>query len=520
MFRAIEVENYRSFVKPARIELRPITILLGKNSAGKSSLTRLFPLLQQSVGRDTSAPVLWTSNTVDFGRISDVINRRNAKDGLKIGFEIVIPDLGRWRATYRTVPRMHSIENESCTIKYRAHMDEGEDGKTRFKGISLSIDDDEMQVAIANEEISAIIINGKKIDTKPFWKSSNLTVRRMFPFMLFSNDREKGEISEIPNTSNRMAVLVRNFIQGSDFKENRNRLIASQGLLRPSGPEPYLPFVPRNVLGNYLRTQPGFISGSLENTAAFNELADLILLTYLPWITESVGAELTPIFESTSYLGPIRASVSRFYREQELSVDRIDEKGENLATYLGALSPNDLESFNALIRVPFGIEVRPHPYTGHLSIEVGSQSTGDYDNLADVGFGFSQLLPLVAQIHNNLRGRRGPTRAAQHLIAVEQPELHLHPAFQANLADLFLTTALSNRHKANGSRATILLETHSEAIIARFGELVASKIISANDIAIYFVDKDPVTSESTVRLANYTDEGYVSGWPLGFFSAR
>ena len=65
-------------------------------------------------------------------------------------------------------------------------------------------------------------------------------------------------------------------------------------------------------------------------------------------------------------MGPIRASGNRFYREQELSVDKIDEKGENLATYLNSLNPIDLDSFNNLIRDSFGIEVRPQSYTGHL----------------------------------------------------------------------------------------------------------------------------------------------------------
>ena len=97
MLTAIEVQNYRSFVKPARIELRPITILLGRNSAGKSSLTRLFPLLQESMGRATSAPVLWSSNIVDFGKISDVISRHNIHEGLRLSFEANISNSRRLR---------------------------------------------------------------------------------------------------------------------------------------------------------------------------------------------------------------------------------------------------------------------------------------------------------------------------------------------------------------------------------------------------------------------------------------
>jgi predicted ATPase len=108
-------------------------------------------------------------------------------------------------------------------------------------------------------------------------------------------------------------------------------------------------------------------------------------------------------------------------------------------------------------------------------------------------------------------------QAGQQIIAIEQPELHLHPAYQANLADLFVSAV----HGTGGaSGATVLLETHSEVMIGRLGELVAAGRIRPDDVAIHFVEKDEESGLSQVRLGEFSTDGVIENWPVGFFSAR
>ena len=57
-------------------------------------------------------------------------------------------------------------------------------------------------------------------------------------------------------------------------------------------------------------------------------------------------------------------------------------------------------------------------------------------------------------------------------------------------------------------------------MIGRFGELVADGKVPRTDIAIYFVEKNDETGESTARLGEFNDDGIVENWPVGFFSAR
>lgn len=90
-------------------------------------------------------------------------------------------------------------------------------------------------------------------------------------------------------------------------------------------------------------------------------------------------------------------------------------------------------------------------------------------NIADVGFGASQVLPVVVQ---------GLYTPENGLLLLEQPEIHLHPAAQATLADL-LIEILENRRR-------LLVETHSEHVVARIQRRVAEGKIASDEIAIYY----------------------------------
>ena len=80
--------------------------------------------------------------------------------------------------------------------------------------------------------------------------------------------------------------------------------------------------------------------------------------------------------------------------------------------------------------------------------------------IADVGFGVSQLLPILVI---GLRSGRAS------LLILEQPEIHLHPRLQANLADFLLTLAASGRR--------IIVETHSDHFINRLRRRIAARLI-------------------------------------------
>ncbi len=124
-------------------------------------------------------------------------------------------------------------------------------------------------------------------------------------------------------------------------------------------------------------------------------------------------------------------------------------------------------------------------------------------NLAQAGEGLQQVLPVV--LHQLWRQRPG---MGTFLDVVEQPELHLHAAAQAPLADLFIDTALQGR-------GSVLVETHSEPILLRLQRRVAEGSLPHDRVALYFVD---VTEEgSQLRPVGLHPNGEVDWWPAGVF---
>ncbi|MEC4869038.1 MAG: AAA family ATPase, partial [Jaaginema sp. PMC 1078.18] len=67
----IRIEHLRCLSDTGDISIKPITILLGQNSSGKSTFLRVFPLLKQSVESRTTGPILWNGRLVDFGNYED-----------------------------------------------------------------------------------------------------------------------------------------------------------------------------------------------------------------------------------------------------------------------------------------------------------------------------------------------------------------------------------------------------------------------------------------------------------------
>lgn len=127
----------------------------------------------------------------------------------------------------------------------------------------------------------------------------------------------------------------------------------------------------------------------------------------------------------------------------------------------------------------------------------------------DVGIGISQVLPVLVLAY----GSQGK------LLAMEQPEIHLHPALQAELGDVFIEAALGER------KNTFVLETHSEHLILRImrrmretrqGKELSGPPVTPGDVSVLYVE--PHGTRSIVREMPLNELGeLVKSWPGGFF---
>jgi hypothetical protein len=137
---------------------------------------------------------------------------------------------------------------------------------------------------------------------------------------------------------------------------------------------------------------------------------------------------------------------------------------------------------------------------------------------SDVGVGISQMIPVIVGCLQDDGG----------LLAVEQPELHIHPAIQVGMGDLFIETAI-NKDSGGGSNRMLLVETHSEHIMLRL--LRRDRETSENDlrpgsvavkpenISVIYVENN--SNETIFRPLRVTDDGdFLDRWPSGFFEER
>ena len=118
--------------------------------------------------------------------------------------------------------------------------------------------------------------------------------------------------------------------------------------------------------------------------------------------------------------------------------------------------------------------------------------------LTDVGFGVSQVLPVVTLLQYVPEGST---------VILEQPEIHLHPLAQANLADVIVNAAMHRR-------VQVILESHSEHLLLRLQRRVAEAVISPDDIKLYFCDAHEGVSE--LELLELDLFGQIANWPTNF----
>jgi predicted ATPase len=132
-----------------------------------------------------------------------------------------------------------------------------------------------------------------------------------------------------------------------------------------------------------------------------------------------------------------------------------------------------------------------------VSIRVAPKNKRQKVTIADVGFGISQVLPLIVKA----------ARITKGCLVAYQPEVHLHPFAQSRLADLFVESV--------GRGNQVFVETHSPDLVLRLQSLIAENKISGADVAVYCFENAGGTSK--IEQMEFTDSGMPKNkWPEGF----
>lgn len=216
------------------------------------------------------------------------------------------------------------------------------------------------------------------------------------------------------------------------------------------------------------------------------------------------------IFREATYIGPVRSNIQMHYTVTGESPTSVGARGENLLAVLfqdQRLSSRRrrllLAKLNKWLEGHFGFvkDIKLEPLTKGRSVYALTgldPHTGVRVNLSQVGFGVSQAAPIIVQGFLSVPGS---------CILIEQPEIHLHPAAQSDLGDLFIDIIEDDKQ--------LFIETHSEHLVLRIRRRIAEGRLDPGDVRLLFVNKG--SDGSKIETLELDNKGQVSNWPKGFF---
>lgn len=520
------MHKLRRLVDVPAFTMVPLTLLVGRNSSGKSTYLRAIPLLKQSVVTRTSSPVLWYGDAVDFGSFEQSIHNNSPNGAIRFSFglsdvrsvqEVSLDVEGYSFATHRV--QFKSVFLEISIAKHGTG--------TRVSAINLSEKTNDVAYEIELDEsglISSLLVDG--VQQVGVFELEELMVGTgdIFPRVQVRSKAKPEDSSSRaaglrPETflSVRTAIgkLVLPHLDGRTTQATLYGLIARLLLAKDFSRISVRATLEHVRNRSWIKFINNITAG--ENNRIFIELRRLLLIQSVISLLNSTSSALRQVIANSLYIGPARAPSERYYRYQDLAVSEIDSDGKNFPMFLNSLRASELEAFSDWVRSIFKFGVDIGRESGHMSIRV----TGDRGaiNIVDTGYGISQILPVLGQIWwANRRPRQTTLTPDTLVICVEQPELHLHPAHQALLAKVFVN---SPKRRPSGNvlgSPSLVVETHSETLINEIGALVAAGEADPSDVQILVFEEDRSDDSVTnVRRATFDEQGFLQNWPYGFF---
>ncbi|MCH2002812.1 MULTISPECIES: AAA family ATPase [Acinetobacter calcoaceticus/baumannii complex] len=510
---SVKFSNIRSLLNTDYIDLKPLTILVGKNSVGKSTFARTFPLLRQSSEANKKSPLLWYGKYVDFGDYDTAINKNNKNEGIDLGFKFkfnpvelinIFDESYTLRSQFGySIHEVLSNAKKSIELEAKLNFHKNKDHSYNYK-IDISFLKYKIKIIIENSKIE-IFLNNKKYNLNDD-KIYKVSQQKLFPSIELDHtninpNRYKNYFSFFHrlNFSNsikdQFKKNITDYFERDINEEEYNKLYSNS----------FYKILERINKKTKLISYPDDL-----NEEYMDIIEDIFIISKISEILNFIDESLADYFNGVQYLEPLRATAQRYYRKQEFAINEVDSKGSNIAMFMAENHQHKI--LKQLIKKHFNLEfVTDSNDGGHITLNLlTNHETGEKINLADLGVGYSQLLPVILQLWNAAYNQ---SKKSTQCLVVEQPELHLHPAYQAKIADITADIIRDlERRKINQN---FIFETHSPHLISRLGELIEDKRISKDSVQILIFDND--LNKTTISKATFNEEGVLQNWPFGFF---
>lgn len=477
----IGADNLRALQMPEPIELRRLLLLVGRNGVGKSTFARLFPLLRQSAGPRIREPLLWwEEDQVDFGSFAEAVRR--GADEITLTFAFAKDDEPPWEV--RTTLR-------------------GDAQTSRVVRVALVLGDHTFEL-IFHDDGTPASASGR-VGGEAFTLDGAdpaLPTFRSEPWRLLG-------VPRLPEDPEPLLRLMEGIFHGRTEVDRRRSVVLG------------LDWADRRRMGRHLRNQGLGTKYTRELEVHFKRKGwpRALQVTSFCWHAierlRTAEALIEELAVGTAYLGPFRAVPRRAYRPKSVAVEQLDPRGDNLVMFLAALSYAERRQLNEFLVQFLGFEVVVDTIGGQYLLRITFQ--GESFNLLDVGFGYSQVLPVAVQLWASGRVLSTDRRDRPlNVMVIEQPELHLHPHHQVLVARALAASAQED------SGPLQIVETHSDHLVTEIGLLVAKGQLDRDRVGVVCVepvlDAEGRSVGATLRTTEFDEHGVLQNWPYGFLS--
>ena len=481
MLKSISLENYKCFKDETTIDIAPLTVLCGVNSSGKSSILKSLLMLKQTSDSRLSEPtVIFSGNLVDCGTFNDVIydgsSTSNTEFTLKNCFEL----------------NNHKLVKTGVFIK-RQDANDFNELRRMYSGVKGLI--------------------------RKFVFNIEIIVSR--------NDDRINEFSKyiINNKIKSYTISISAYGDNGEIRPCKGYIKFEDSGLNHKNPH-YLSW--ENI--------PGFEKATKHFnkyicTCTFNGLFISNVFDYaMPNGVKSIIPNILSIFRIAAnqynnifHIAPLRNTPERTYIIKG-NVDTVGIYGENTSVLLAKIKNTPIVTdMYCPWTNKLNLDENGYVYSdyhsiiqqwldyfeiGKLEVCGGENSTvtlklGNH-NIADIGFGMSQILPIITQ---------GIYMDKEQTLLIEQPEIHLHPKMELQMADFLIALANTGRN--------IIIETHSDHIKNRLLRRIIEDDTRSlcKNISLYFIEKYTTNEEtfSKKQTISISDEYGIKDIPNGFF---
>lgn len=558
---SFSLSNFKGFKELKSVDIKPLTVICGTNNSGKSSLIQSLLLMKQSNLENTKVPLntyiqeplIFNGLYAHLGSYLDVVHSHSGEKEIRFSWKVSneVQETRFYRSEISVGIKNIELENSNNQTVVGEFL--FQNFTKNFSMGIVRLSNNNYKLSFKNISLEDFLLKWIYTRYNYYYYSSYTTkivdLVKKFSSTKFFQERCIKEVSFNDVQVKFEGVFPSKIVIKNFAKQSHNILKGiKQGLSSLTGvkiPKYLSQFLEMTI--NDLDTYNKKYSSRRDKSTASDdsEDVDLSLSTSKnenPFLCINKEASLLDHYASYRatvlflrklwsgfrYIGLIREAPKRFYLfddlrridigingeytplvlavEQETTVPkyyRCIYEGKHIKNYELREQDKLLESVNWWLSDCMKL---PQIYSvaglrGVIN-QVRLNSLGVEVDLPDLGFGVSQILPILVECLRT---------AERETIILEQPEIHLHPSLQSKLADFFICMAKSGKN--------LVIETHSEHLINRLCLRIAQE--ESNDtrnlINILFISFDEQNKTSISRLVEINKYGEIENWPVGFF---